>query len=65
MQGLNAGEVNAPDAHQLGGWCASEDDQLMFASFIPAAAHVPHLARALVYHMATRNGWAHHLLTQS
>lgn len=65
VQGLNAGEVNSPDAHQLGGWCASEDDRLMFVSFFPAVAHVPNLARAIVYHMATRNGWAHHLLTAS
>lgn len=63
VQGLNAGESNQPDAHQLGGWSASDDNRLRFISFIPAAAYTPNLARALVYHMATRNGWAHALLT--
>jgi hypothetical protein len=62
IQALNAAECDAPDAHQLGGWCASEQDRVMFASFIPAAAYVPNLARALVYHAATRNGWAHEVL---
>lgn len=64
VQGLNAGEANAPDAHQLGGWSASEADRLEFVTFVPAAAYMPNLARALVYHTATRNGWAHHLLTR-
>jgi hypothetical protein len=65
VQSLNAGEVVTPDAHQLGGWCASEDDQLEFVSFIPTAAYVPNLARALVYHMSARNGWAHQMITVS
>lgn len=64
VQGLNAGETHQPDAHQLGGWCASEKDRLLFVSFIPSAAHLPNMARALMYHMATRNGWAHALLAK-
>lgn len=65
VQSLNAAEVVTPDAHQLGGWSASEDEQLEFVSFIPTAAYVPNLARALVYHMAARNGWAHQMITVS
>jgi hypothetical protein len=65
VQGLNAAETNQPDAHQLGGWSASEEDRLAFTTFVPAAAYMPNMARALMYHMATRNGWAHHLLTSS
>lgn len=65
VQGLNAAEITAPDAHQLGGWCASEDNRLMFVTFFPAGAYMHHLARAIVYHMATRNGWAHQLLTSA
>jgi len=65
VQGLNAAETNQPDAHQIGGWCASEEDKLMFVSFVPSAAYMPNMARAMMYHMATRNGWAHHLLTSS
>ncbi len=65
VQGLNLADTAAPDAHQLGGWCASDDNRLMFVSFFPAGAHMLDLARAIVYHMATRNGWAHHRLTAS
>lgn len=64
VQSLNAGEIAAPDAHQLGGWCASDEDRLTFVGFLPAAAYVPNLARALVYHMAARNEWAYQRLTE-
>jgi hypothetical protein len=61
-QKLNASECLEPDAHQLGAWCVDEDQGLMFTGFVPAAAHTPGLARALVYHLSARNEWARALL---
>lgn len=61
-QKLNANELIEPDAHQLGAWCVDDDKGLMFGSFIPAAAFVPGLARALVYHLSAKNDWARALL---
>lgn len=61
-QKLNASECLEPDAHQLGAWCVDEEKGLMFAGFVPAAAHTPGLARALVYHLSARNEWARALL---
>lgn len=61
-QKLNASESLEPDAHQLGAWCVDEERGLMFTGFVPAAAHVPGLARALVYHLSARNEWARALL---
>jgi hypothetical protein len=61
-QKLNANECLEPDAHQLGAWCVDPEKGLMFACFVPAAAHVPGLARALVYHLSARNEWARALL---
>src|SRR5688500_7216625 len=61
-QKLNANECLEPDAHQLGAWCVDADKGLMFTGFLPAAAHVPGLARALVYHLSARNEWARALL---
>ena len=61
-QKLNANECLEPDAHQLGAWCVDEVKGLMFAGFIPAAAHAPGLARALVYHLSAKNEWARALL---
>ena len=61
-QKLNASERLEPDAHQLGAWCIDEDKGLMFTGFVPAAAHIPGLARALVYHLSARNEWARALL---
>jgi hypothetical protein len=61
-QKLNANECLEPDAHQLGAWCVDEERGVMFTSFVPAAAHTPGLARALVYHLSARNEWARALL---
>ena len=59
---LNESELAQPDAHQLGAWCLHEERGLAFVSFVPAAAYLPHLARALVYHMAARCLWARAIL---
>jgi hypothetical protein len=64
-QKLNANERLEPDAHQLGAWCVDPNDGLLFAAFIPSAAHVKSLSRALAYHMAARNDWAKALLFPS
>ena len=64
-QRLNASECLEPDAHQLGGWCVDEEHGLTFSSFVPAAAHTPGLARALVYHLSAKNEWARALLFPS
>jgi hypothetical protein len=61
-QRLNADEAALPDAHQLGAWCVDDERGLGFAAFIPSAAHMPDLLRALVYHAAGRNEWARDLL---
>lgn len=61
-QRLNANEAAQPDAHQLGAWCVDDDSGLAFTAFIPSAAHMPDLSRALVYHLAGRNEWARQLL---
>jgi len=61
-QKLNANECVEPDAHQLGAWCVDADHGLMFTGFVPAAAHTPGLARALVYHLSAKNEWARALL---
>lgn len=61
-QKLNANECLEPDAHQLGAWCVDEEKGVMFTGFVPAAAHTPGLARALVYHLSARNEWARALL---
>lgn len=64
-QKLNANECIEPDSHQLGAWCVDEERGLMFTGFIPAAAYMPGLSRALVYHLAARNEWARALLFPS
>ena len=64
-QKLNANELLEPDAHQLGAWCVDEDRGLMFTGFVPAAAFVPGLSRALVYHLSAKNDWARALLFPS
>jgi hypothetical protein len=61
-QRLNANEVAQPDAHQLGAWCVDPERGLAFVAFIPTAAWMPELTRALVYHAAGRNEWARELL---
>ena len=61
-QRLNASELVETDAHQLGAWCIDEDRGLMFSGFVPAAAFVPGLSRALVYHLSAKNDWARALL---
>jgi hypothetical protein len=61
-QKLNANERLEPDAHQLGAWCVDETDGLVFSGFIPSAAHIKTLSRAMAYHMAARNDWARALL---
>ena len=61
-QKLNANELVEPDAHQLGAWCVDEEKGLMFGGFVPAAAFVPGLSRALVYHLSAKNDWARALL---
>jgi hypothetical protein len=61
-QKLNANECVEPDAHQLGAWCIDPERGLMFAGFVPAAAHSPGLSRALAYHLSARNEWARALL---
>jgi hypothetical protein len=61
-QKLNANERLEPDAHQLGAWCVDDERGLMFTGFIPAAAHVDGLSRALVYHLSAKNEWARALL---
>lgn len=61
-QRLNANECLEPDAHQLGAWCVDHERGLMFAGFVPAAAHMPGLSRALVYHLSAKNEWARALL---
>jgi hypothetical protein len=64
-QKLNANECLEPDAHQLGAWCVERERGLMFTGFVPAAAHAPGLARALVYHLSAKNEWARALLFPS
>ena len=64
-QKLNANECVEPDAHQLGAWCVDRERGLMFTGFVPAAAHAPGLARALVYHLSAKNEWARALLFPS
>ena len=61
-QRLNATECLEPDAHQLGAWCVDDEHGLMFTGFIPAAAWVPELSRAMVYHLSAKNEWARALL---
>lgn len=61
-QRLNANEVAQPDAHQLGAWCIDPERGLGFVAFMPSAAFMPELLRALVYHAAGRNEWARDLL---
>ena len=61
-QKLNANELVEPDAHQLGAWCVDDEKGLMFSGFVPAAAFVPGLSRALVYHLSAKNDWARALL---
>ena len=61
-QRLNAVECLEPDAHQLGAWCVDDEHGLMFTGFIPAAAWVPELSRAMVYHLSAKNEWARALL---
>lgn len=61
-QRLNANECLEPDAHQLGAWCVDHERGLMFTGFVPAAAHMPGLSRALVYHLSAKNEWARALL---
>jgi hypothetical protein len=61
-QKLNANECVEPDAHQLGAWCVDPDRGLMFTGFVPAAAHIPGLSRALAYHLSAKNEWARALL---
>lgn len=61
-QKLNANELLEPDAHQLGAWCVDDERGLMFTGFVPAAAHVDGLSRALVYHLSAKNEWARALL---
>lgn len=61
-QKLNAAESREPDSHQLGAWCVDEADGLLFTSFVPSAAFVPGLSRALVYHLSAKNDWARALL---
>ncbi|MGH9383306.1 MAG: hypothetical protein ACRD2N_03295 [Vicinamibacterales bacterium] len=61
-QKLNANERLEPDAHQLGAWCVDDEDGLLFSAFIPSAAHVKSLSRAMAYHMSARNDWARALL---
>ena len=64
-QRLNAIECLEPDAHQLGAWCVDDEHGLMFTGFIPAAAWVPELSRAMVYHLSAKNEWARALLFPS
>ena len=64
-QKLNANECVEPDAHQLGAWSVDRERGLMFTGFVPAAAHTPGLARALVYHLSAKNEWARALLFPS
>jgi len=61
-QRLNANECLEPDAHQLGAWCVDDEHGLMFTGFVPAAAWVPELSRAMVYHLSAKNEWARALL---
>ncbi|MGE0041590.1 MAG: hypothetical protein AB7H88_06615 [Vicinamibacterales bacterium] len=62
VQKLNAAERVQADGHQLGGWALDEERAVVCSLFVPSAAHVPNLTRALVYHMAARNQWAAELL---
>jgi hypothetical protein len=61
-QRLNANEAAQPDAHQLGAWCVDPERGLAFVGFVPSAACMPQLSRALVYHAAGRNEWVRDLL---
>jgi hypothetical protein len=61
-QKLNANECLEPDAHQLGAWCVDDEHGLLFTGFVPAAAYMPGLSRALVYHLSAKNEWARALL---
>lgn len=62
VQRLNTAELDQPDAHQLGAWCLDDEHGLVFTTFVPSAAYVPNLARALAYHAAARNDWARAIL---
>ena len=62
VQKLNAAERVEADGHQLGGWALDEERAVVCSVFVPSAAHIPNLTRALVYHMAARNEWASELL---
>ncbi|MEP6783220.1 MAG: hypothetical protein ABI983_06090 [Acidobacteriota bacterium] len=64
-QQLNANERLEPDAHQLGAWCIDPERGFMFTGFVPAAAYIPGLARALAYHLSAKNEWARALLFPS
>lgn len=55
---LNQADTAEPDAHQLGAWGLDEQLGVVFTTFLPSAAFVPNLTRALVYHLAARNDWA-------
>ncbi len=55
---LNQSELVEPDAHQIGAWCLDESRGVLFVSFVPAAAYLPNLSRALAFHMAARCQWA-------
>jgi hypothetical protein len=61
-QKLNANECLEPDAHQLGAWCVDDEHGLQFTGFVPAAAYMPGLSRALVYHLSAKNEWARAIL---
>jgi hypothetical protein len=61
-QKLNANERLEPDAHQLGAWCLDAEHGVTFTGFVPAAAYMPGLSRALAYHLSARNDWARALL---
>lgn len=58
VQRLNAAEVEAPDAHQIGAWGLDDEGRLRYAVFVPSGAYAPHLTPALLYHMVARNDWA-------
>jgi hypothetical protein len=64
-QKLNANECLEPDAHQLGAWCVDDEHGLQVTGFVPAAAYMPGLSRALVYHLSAKNEWARALLFPS
>lgn len=55
---LNRAELVDPDAHQTGAWALDAARGILFVTFVPTAAYLPNLSRALVYHMAARCQWA-------